>query len=67
MIPINKISQVEFYALRGVQPVLVYPSEKEKYKGKLTFWYTKESTRKLYVEYRKYMFDKYNSEGGEED
>lgn len=63
LIPINNILQVKFYALRGIQPLLVYPSEKEKCEGKLTFWYTKDSTQKLYIEYRKYMSDKYNESG----
>lgn len=56
ILPITSLAQVEFYIRHGVQPVLVYPSEKADI---MAFWYLKKDTRKLYVDYRKYINDKY--------
>lgn len=56
IVPISSIAQVRYYSEHNVQPVLVYPSEKEE--NKLTFWYLKDDTRSLYVQYRKYISDK---------
>lgn len=63
LIPITSLSQVKFYTTHGAQPLLVYPSKKADI---MAFWYLKsKTTRRLYVDYRKYINDKYIS--GEDD
>ena len=57
LIPVTSLAQVRFYTLHGAQPLLVYPSEKSE--DIMTFWYLKKDTQKLFVDYRKYINDKY--------
>ena len=56
LIPVTSLAQVKFYVEHGVQPLLVYPSERADI---MAFWYPKKDTYRLYVDYRKYINDKY--------
>ena len=56
LIPITSLSQVKYYIEHGIQPCFVYPSNRCDI---LAFWYLKKDTRKLFVDYRKYINDKY--------
>ena len=56
LIPVTSLAQVKFYVEHGAQPLLVYPSERADI---MAFWYLKRDTYRLYVDYRKYINDKY--------
>lgn len=52
LIPIDYIKQQIFYAKKGIQPKFVYENENEH--GRLTCWYLKSETQKVYNEWMKY-------------
>ena len=48
LIPVTSLAQVKFYVEHGVQRADI-----------MAFWYPKKDTYRLYVDYRKYINDKY--------
>lgn len=48
LIPIDLLKQIIFYTAKGVQPVFICESEKEKRKGQLVCWFLKSETQWVY-------------------